>query len=215
MSEEKEKGGFLFRLKKAILFGESEKEETKPEETKKENVQQDALDVLFAKSFTGAGGNFAYCFDKSELISELQLLFQEGNWRFVFCTDEKLVKVLNQAGLPSRDLLGLSECQATLTPCEFLMADTGQVLMSSRVDKSRQLKACPDVQLVVAFIDQICKNEEEAMMRMEAKYGERKPHSLSRLNPRPQQIDPNSVLETGGHGPQELFVFLLENESIL
>lgn len=213
MSKPEEKGNLFSRIKSALLFGGETEQSAK--QSKQESAEQTGhLDEMFATGFSQAGGKFAYCITEDELVDELQLIFQDSGWKHIFCVDKELGRLLSKAGIPSKDLLGLEECQATLTHCEALLADSGKLVMSARVDKSRQLRACPPIQLVVAYVDQLCANESAAMAKLDKKYGDQKPASVTLLSPPEKSKDlDKTLINQGANEPKELFVFLLESRN--
>lgn len=203
-----QKGGFLSRLKAALLFSNPSDEA----EPKSESLESGYLDEDFAEKFTEAGGKFAYCISDEQLIGELQLIFQDSGWKNIFCISKELNKILMKAGIPSKDLLGLEECQATFTKCESLLADTGNIVMSARVDKSRQLKACPDTQLVLAYTSQLAANENQAMQQLKERYGSSMPASITQISP-PKAVNESedSLIKQGANSPKEIYLFLIES----
>jgi L-lactate dehydrogenase complex protein LldG len=178
--------------------------------------QTDSPDLTFAEEFTKVNGQFVYCEDVMSLVDNLKIMAEERGWSKVFSFDSQLTKVLDAAGIVhSSKKEDFADLQVAVTFCEFLVARLGSVLISSRQTAGRRLNIFPEIHVVVAMASQIVPDIENAMSAIREKYRGRLP-SLISLHTGPSRtagIEPALVI--GGHGPKEVFVFLVDDTPIL
>ncbi len=202
-----ENKGFFQRLKSALL-GE---EPSGASEKKSHYSQAPEVDVRFAENFTQAGGYFAFCESNMELMENLHLLMNEKGWTSLFSDDEHIDRMLRHAHVPHKNLLGLSECQARITPCEALIADYGLIMMSARTDKGRQLAACPKAHIMVAYTSQLAFNKDEAIGNIEKLSGTKPSISYTMLGGPDSMQSSEEIHSLGACIPSELYLFLVED----
>lgn len=199
--------GFFKRIKSALLGNETET----PKQESVSFSKAVEMDVRFAENYTQSGGYFVFCESNLELLENLKLLMMENNWTSLFSDDPHLDRLLRHAHIPFKNLLGLSECQARITPCEALIADLGQIMMSARTDKGRQLAACPKAHIVVAYTSQMAFSQEQAIANINKMSSIKPAVSYTLLGgPNALAID-KEVNNLGGCTPSELYLFLVED----
>ena len=172
----------------------------------------DTLDITFAEEFTKVNGQFVYCEDVMSLVENLKIMADERGWSNVFSFDSQLTKVLGAAGIVhSSKKEDFADLKVAVTFCEFLVARLGSVLISSRQTAGRRLNIFPEIHVVVAMSSQIVPDIETAMSTIRAKYRGRLPSLISLITgpTRTAGLEPSLVF--GGHGPGEVFVFLVDD----
>jgi len=98
--------------------------------------------------------------------------------------------------------------QAGITGCEFLIARTGSVVVSSASLSGRQMNVFPPVHIVLAHISQLVNLPEDALIAMQEKYGITLPSTISTITGPSRTADIEKTLVLGAHGPKEFIVFL-------
>jgi L-lactate dehydrogenase complex protein LldG len=145
-------------------------------------------------------------------------LARERDWRQVAWHDHPLVTPL-RAGIPcgtyevrpgSFDKSALEACDAGITACEALVAQTGSILVSSATCGGRALSILPHVHVVVATCDQILATLGDALHFAKSQNGGRMPSMLSFITGPSRTGDIERILVLGAHGPKELVVLLVE-----
>jgi L-lactate dehydrogenase complex protein LldG len=172
----------------------------------------DLPDLTFAEEFTKVNGQFVYCEDVMSLVDNLKIMSDERGWSKVFSSDSQLTKVLDAAGIVhSSKKEDFTDLKVAVTFCEFLVARLGSILISSRQTAGRKLNIFPDIHVVVAMSSQIVPDIENGMSAIREKYRGRLPSLISLLTgpTRTAGIEPSLV--PGGHGPREVFVFLVDD----
>lgn len=121
------------------------------------------------------------------------------------------------AGLPCEtwpvdsafDKRRLESCDAGLTTCEAIVAQTGSILVSSATNGGRSLSILPHVHVVIAQTGQIVGDLSEAFALTRARHGDRLPSMLSFITGPSRTGDIERILVLGAHGPKELVLILV------
>ncbi len=112
-------------------------------------------------------------------------------------------------GADGSDKRRLEACDAGLSSCELLVAQTGSILVSSRLSGGRGLSILPHVHVVVATISQIVGTLGDALEATKARHGGQLPSMLSFITGPSRTGDIERILVLGAHGPKELHVILI------
>jgi L-lactate dehydrogenase complex protein LldG len=104
----------------------------------------------------------------------------------------------------------LSESSAGITDCEFLVARTGSILMSSAQPSGRTTSVYAPVHLCIAYTDQLVYDIKDALQRIKEKYPEQIPSLITLASGPSRTADIEKTLVVGIHGPREVFVFLVD-----
>jgi L-lactate dehydrogenase complex protein LldG len=107
------------------------------------------------------------------------------------------------------DKNALETCDAGITACEALVAQTGSILVSSATCGGRALSILPHVHIVVATLEQIVGTLGEALEDVRARHAGRIPSMVSFITGPSRTGDIERILVLGAHGPKELFVVLV------
>jgi L-lactate dehydrogenase complex protein LldG len=113
---------------------------------------------------------------------------------------------VDAAGFDKNELEG---CDAGITGCETLVAQTGSILVSSATCGGRGLSILPHVHIVVATVDQIVGTLADALHAARERHSGRLPSMLSFITGPSRTGDIERILVLGAHGPKELFVVLV------
>jgi L-lactate dehydrogenase complex protein LldG len=111
---------------------------------------------------------------------------------------------------PACDKKELESCDAGITACEGLVAQTGSILVSSATCGGRGLSILPHVHVVVATLDQIVPTLGDALHLMKDRHAGRMPSMLSFITGPSRTGDIERILVLGAHGPKELIVILVD-----
>ncbi len=143
---------------------------------------------------------------------------RERDWHRVAYHAHPLVEPL-VAGIPcathcvaakdSFDKDALEACDAGLTACECLVAQTGSILVSSGSCGGRALSILPHTHVVVATLDQIVPTLADAFAGIRERYAGQLPSMLSFITGPSRTGDIERILVLGAHGPKELILILV------
>jgi len=171
------------------------------------------LTEQFQQELEKIQGTFHSVKNREELLNTLNKLHDNYRWPFVFCRDNELTEILKDAGLEvTSNMQRFPETEAALTGCEWLIAETGGVLVHSGSTSGRKLHFFPAVHMVVATPMQLVQTLEEALIRMEEQYGENLPSQITHIAGPSRTADIEKTLVMGAHGPKALHVLLTEYE---
>ncbi|MBM3415115.1 MAG: lactate utilization protein B/C [Bacteroidetes bacterium] len=172
---------------------------------------QQEPEVEFAEQFTKLQGKFIYCINQQELAFQLTSLIKKRDWHKVFCTEDGLIA----AAIPQlADRLvktSLSHCDASITGCEYLIARTGSIVLSSAQQNGRSVSVYAPVHLCIAYTSQLVYDIKDALQAAKEKYGNNLPSLLSFATGPSRTADIEKTLVVGVHGPKEVYLFLVES----
>ncbi|WP_163708873.1 LutC/YkgG family protein [Mangrovibacterium lignilyticum] len=134
----------------------------------------------------------------------------EEKWEHLFCADPILQKALTgqvEFEQKSDDFLNL---QVGITPCEFLVAHLGSVMISSGGESGRRVHVFPETHIVIAHQRQLVKFLDDAMEAIQAKYHGNLPSSITNITGPSRTADIEKTLVMGMHGPKKLIVLLCD-----
>ena len=107
------------------------------------------------------------------------------------------------------DKHGLAACDAGVTACEALVAQTGSILVSNATCGGRALSILPHVHVVVATPDQVVGTLGDAFDLVRSRHAGCLPSMLSFITGPSRTGDIERILVLGAHGPKELFLLLV------
>jgi L-lactate dehydrogenase complex protein LldG len=103
----------------------------------------------------------------------------------------------------------LESCDAGLTECEALVAQTGSVLVSAPSAGGRALSVLPPHHIVLARRSQVVPDLSVALQRVQEKFKDQFPSFLSFISGPSRTGDIERILVLGAHGPKRLTILLL------
>jgi L-lactate dehydrogenase complex protein LldG len=100
----------------------------------------------------------------------------------------------------------LESCDAGVSECDALVAQTGSVLVTSRSAGGRALSVLPPHHVVLARREQLVADLPEAFALVKARYGPNYPSMISFITGPSRTGDIERILVLGAHGPKKLTV---------
>ncbi len=163
----------------------------------------------FKKELETVSGKCIICNSENELLDQLAAYLQELTIDIVFCTDKNIIDLLNKKRIKhTQNTAHFTDMQAAVTDCEFLVARTGSVVISSAGKSGRQLNIFPPVHIVMARKNQLVNYPEDALQAVKEKYGTDLPSMISFISGPSRTADIEKTLVLGAHGPKSLFVLI-------
>jgi L-lactate dehydrogenase complex protein LldG len=171
---------------------------------------------LFGKNAGDLKAEFRVCTNMGEAVQHVKALAAAGGWKKIGTHSGKLTDaVLEPLGLKEvRTDTGyavndLESCDAGLTECEALIAQTGSVLVSAPSAGGRALSVLPPHHIVLARRSQMVPDLSGALQRVQEKFKDNFPSFLSFISGPSRTGDIERVLVLGAHGPKKLTILLL------
>ncbi|MBI4647625.1 MAG: LUD domain-containing protein [Bacteroidia bacterium] len=179
------------------------------------NISPDSLEIRFVEELQKVNGRFVFCLNEYELIENLQTLCKQSGWDSVFCVDKEVQKILINAGIAFNTGVGDFYVMNTgITRCEYLVARTGSIVVSSAHHSGRRMNVFPPVHIIIAYTSQIVEELKDAFTGLKSRYNGQLPSMISTITGPSRTSDIEKTLVLGAHGPKELYVFLV-NDRIL
>ena len=101
----------------------------------------------------------------------------------------------------------LEACDAGITECDALVAQTGSVLVTSRSAGGRALSVLPPHHVVIARREQLLRDLPAAFELLKKKYAANYPSMISFITGPSRTGDIERILVLGAHGPKKLTIF--------
>ncbi len=155
----------------------------KPEKSPYFPDSEGPLDLSFVKKFTSFGGFFLYN-DSSELVlKNFKEICTENNWNQseIISLNQNLAQRF-QVSFVEQASGKLDNFKAILIHCEFLISNTGKILLSNNQINHFKIKALPKTIIVSAKISQIARDVSQGMTQLKNKYINTIPTNITTLN---------------------------------
>jgi L-lactate dehydrogenase complex protein LldG len=170
----------------------------------------DAL-ACFKAELESVAGNCILCHSENQLADALREVLTDCNGEKIFCKDTEIAQFLKKNNIPfSTQTADFNTMQVGITACEFLVARTGSVVVSSHGESGRQMTIFPPIHLVLAKKNQLVNYVEDALLGLQKKYANSMPGLVSFISGPSRTADIEKTLVLGAHGPKKLHVFIYE-----
>lgn len=175
--------------------------------------EEDGNAITFVQNFKDMGGIFIYLENESELGECLRQLAPQNDWMPLWCTSHEIQVLLEKQGLtysidpdvPKRKRL------ASIIPCDYLIAQTGSIVVTDGRTGSRRSYTDCDVLLVVAHTDQIVGGLKEAMQLLKEHLGDKALSQIAILTGLTQTYAIEQEPVKGVFGARQIAVFLVDD----
>ena len=155
----------------------------KPEKSPYFPDSEGPLDLSFVKKFTSFGGFFLYN-DSSELVlKNFKEICTENNWNQseIISLNQNLAQRF-QVSFVEQASGKLNDFKAILINCEFLISNTGKILLSKNQINHFKIKALPKTIIEKEKISQIARDVSQGMTQLKNKYINAIPTNITTLN---------------------------------
>jgi L-lactate utilization protein LutC len=189
------------------IFQSTKKTDVKSSQTAN---KADDLDIQFAKELNDNGGNFIYCLNQNELSIALVNLVKENKWTKIVTSNNNLFKYIDALGLnPVENNLYDKNEIVFISDCDYLISDSGSVMLSSKIFKNTKHNHLNDVMLIIAERNQIEPNLASAFEKIKSKY-KSLPSKISLISGSNITETQNFSEDFNRQQTNKIFVFLLE-----
>ena len=170
--------------------------------------KDDTNDVIFAKSFTSFGGRFIFIDEKNSTNEIFQKIIEENQWSNdnVCSLDSNISKNLNIRLIRKIDN---DNVKALVTECEFLLSNTGRILICNKQIKSNRIEDLPPVVIVLAKSNQFVSDVSEGMTELKKKYKTNFPSNITTINVKNKHNEDNFL--TYGNSAKDIYLILSDD----
>lgn len=110
---------------------------------------------------------------------------------------------------PGYDVKEFEACDAGITECDALVAQTGSVLLTARSGGGRALSVLPPHHIVIARHDQLVPDLPAAYALLHERYDRAWPSMMTLITGASRTGDIERILVLGAHGPKKLTIILI------
>ena len=177
------------------------------------NIQED-IAVIFAQNFTTAAGKLVYCVSDEDLCLKLSNYLEQEKFTNNYVWEDELSFKLSKGNIKHRtsNAYFIEKVDCGITYCEYLIARTGSILVSTKKGGGRMLNCYPHVHIVCANLSQLVFDIAEGLQLVQEKYSkEEQPSMISLITGPSRTADIEKTLVMGAHGPKELVLFLVDD----
>jgi len=172
--------------------------------------------TLFAQNAAQLKADFRPVASVEEAGRQIAALAGEGNWKRIATHRHPVASNLaEKLGLPclltdsGYAVADLEQCDAAITGCDALVAQTGSVLVTNPSAGGRALSVLPPHHIVIAQRSQVVPDLVAALQLVRKLYAPDWPSFLSFITGPSRTGDIERILILGAHGPKKLTIFLL------
>lgn len=152
---------------------------------------------------------------EAEAHAQLRQIATDEGWKRVASHHAPLTDAATSAlGCPALFTDGgytpddLEACDAGITTCDCLVAQSGSLVVNSRTSGGRALSVLPPHHVVLARRDQLVGDLTAAFQRVEELHGRNWPSMISLVTGPSRTGDIERILVLGAHGPKKLTVLM-------
>jgi L-lactate dehydrogenase complex protein LldG len=171
---------------------------------------------LFAKNAADLKADFQLLAGRDELKAALTKISVAEKWSRIASHDGELSNFACQSlSLPvlltdkGYDVQALEKCDASITECDALIAQTGGVVVTSRSTGGRALTILPPHHVVVARREQLVSDLPAAFALLQKRYAPDFPSMISFITGPSRTGDIERILVLGAHGPKKLTILVV------
>ena len=165
-------------------------------------------DLVFAKNFTDSGGRFIFIDEINSTKEVFEKIFEENQW------DAENVCSLNPNVAKNLEIRSIRKVdnenvKALVTECEFLISNTGRILICNKQIKSNKIEDLPSVLIVLAKSNQFVSDVSEGMTMLKKKYKGNFPTNITTLNVKNKLNEDNFL--TYGNSAKDIYLILSDD----
>ncbi|GAA0873160.1 hypothetical protein GCM10009117_23070 [Gangjinia marincola] len=170
--------------------------------------QNTPIDERFMLNFKNNGGKFIYCASIEDVFNAFENILLENGWeqQDVFSYEKRLMEKFENFDINFNQNISAA---FFLSTCEFLIADTGALLLSSRQMKGRKLNELPANLVIYASTSQIVKNIDEGMSGITARNKQHIPSNITTIKNFDTSKDQDFMSYGSAH--KDVYLLLLED----
>ena len=166
----------------------------------------------FKSELEAINGLFFLCENEADQFSKIKKFIESNGIKDFYCRDSVIALQLKKNGIIYTDNpTDFDKMQAGISSCEFLVARTGSVIVSSASESGRQMNVFPPIHIVIANSTQLVDYLTDALVELHNKYGNVLPSTINTITGPSRTADIEKTLVLGAHGPKEFIVFLSKN----
>ena len=175
--------------------------------------EEDGNAITFVQKFKDMGGIFIYLENEDELGECMRQLAPQNGWEPLWCCQPNAQELLGKYGISYSATASQGEGKKNVSflSCDFLVAQTGSIILSDENLGSRKAYTEADVLLVLAHTEQIVGGLKDALHELKSKFGEQRAAQVIIITGLTRTFDIEQNMLQGVHGPRQIAVFLIDD----
>jgi L-lactate dehydrogenase complex protein LldG len=170
--------------------------------------QGENLEKAVEEKIEGLNGKFIHCNSHIDFQYKFNSFISQKNAEEIVCLEEN-IRTLLPLNLVIADHFS-EKCDISVTGCEFLVAQTGSVIVSTAQTGSRKIIAYPTIHVVIAMKGQLIEELSTGITLLSEKYNNSFPSQITVITGPSRTADIEKTLVMGAHGPKELIIFYID-----
>jgi L-lactate dehydrogenase complex protein LldG len=193
---------------------------------------RDSMIEKFRREFEAVSGEFAHCPDETAVVQTIKDLITSSGSTRIAISRHSICERLNleqkfSSELPDVQFMtetlesenpferarlreATAQVQLSITGAEYLLVESGTIVVVAGRQASRQISLLPSIHLVLTTSDQIYPNMADLFLDIQKKYGTDLPGSaLTFITGPSRTADIEKVLIKGVHGPMRLLAIII------
>lgn len=167
------------------------------------------LEQAFKENMEKVNGSVCICASEEELLNKLKAFLSKYKAENICCKEIAWQDLLSSQGIKFSTCKTLQKStEIGITSCEFLIAHTGSVMVSSANEGGRQAFVSPPVHIVIARKNQLVDYLGTAYAAIQKRYSEKLPSQITLITGPSRTADIEKTLVLGAHGPREINVYI-------
>ena len=185
------------------FFKSKKNDETKSDESVL--PKNSSNDLIFAKNFTDSGGRFIFIDEVNSTKEVFKKIIEENRWEpeNVCSLDHNISKNLEIRSIRKMDN---ENVKALVTECEFLISNTGRILICNKQIKNNKIEDLPSVVIILAKSNQFVSDVSEGMTKLKNKYKSNFPSNITTINVRNKLNEDNFLAY--GNSAKDIYLIL-------
>ncbi|MCF8374121.1 MAG: lactate utilization protein [Bacteroidales bacterium] len=171
-------------------------------------IDKDLLEK-FKEEFDENLGQTYLCPDSQDVARQLKSYLADYHVKKFHCIDSEIQTFLSKENISfSFEKKDFNDMEAGCTGCEYLIARSGSIMVSSSQASGRAMNVFPPCHIVLARKSQLVAEIADALDAIQKKYGDNIPSMISTITGPSRTADIEKTLVMGAHGPKQLVVFI-------
>lgn len=175
--------------------------------------EEDGNAITFVQRFKDMGGIFIYLENETELGECLRQLAPQNDWEPLWSTNKEVQALLEKYGVTycTEPDTANKKRIVSLIPCDYLVAQTGSIIVTDGKAGSRKAYADCDILLVIAHTEQIVGGLKEAMQLLRERIGDPATTQATIITGLTQTYAIEQESVKGVFGARQIAVFLVDD----
>lgn len=173
----------------------------------------------FRESLEAVAGHCVVVRDEKQAAEVVVQIVAEMKARRIAVSDSELVRSVMERATMSAELLvnvpasQMFDCDAGITGAQWAIAETGTLVLESDEERHRLASLVPPVHIALIKAEQIRQTLGEVLASLAARGRERLSRTVTFITGPSRTSDIELTLAIGVHGPGQLFVIIIGEES--